>query len=65
MSKRDYVNVAKRCNAMLADDGLLHMKMTAQEVFDTLVSIMADAFVNDNDRFDKDKFMDAVYAERV
>ena len=61
MTRRNYIRVAKECNAMLQGEGLKYS--TAKCVFDSMVNVLAHMLADDNANFDRQRFFDAVYKD--
>jgi hypothetical protein len=59
MSRKDYTKFAQAFNAILTYDGLENS--TAEGIFKTMVNITASILKQDNPRFDKDRFIQAIY----
>jgi len=62
MSPKDYTKFADAYNRVLP-----YVKDNPQgkDIFDSMVNVTANVFAEDNGRFDRDRFMDAVYKEQV
>ena len=67
MSRKDYTKFAKMFNELLSLDVQVYAKYAggymAKDMFDAMVKATANLFEDDNNRFDRQRFMDAVYKD--
>lgn len=67
MSRKEYIKSATMFNELLHRDVQAYSKYAggfmAKELFDTTVQLTADIFQGDNNRFDRQRFLNAVYKE--
>jgi len=59
MSRKDYCKFASMFNELLQGEGLKYY--TAEHVFEAIVKATADILQNDNNRFNRERFLDAVF----
>ena len=62
MSKKDYIAIAEQCHDLYSR---LDLYTSPKELFDSMVSAIADMFEDDNSRFDRDRFFIAIYQRTV
>ena len=61
MTKKHYNRIAKEYNSMLQGEGLKYS--TAKSTFNNMVNMLAHVLEDDNPRFNKQRFFNAVYAD--